>query len=177
MQTWNQLSKKSCRWVWVLTVTRHEDLRGWVRVICFVCLSGVSTYLFTATCCAQQDAHTRVPDWHFQGGDGVWSISRSHGDFDAVPYSIANTVSSLLTRSVLILNKICSHKTKNHLLCSSNTATVHTMEHQLCQLNKRTPSLVVMMNSLGLNADHLMLLILLVLYDGCLTHSNPVTVV
>lgn len=33
-----------------------------------VCLSGVSTYLFTASRCAQHDACIRAPDWHFAGG-------------------------------------------------------------------------------------------------------------
>lgn len=73
-----------------------------------VCLSGVSTYLFTATCCARRDAHTRAPDWHFRGGMGVkhqlisrrlWRCTQL-----GLPYSITNTVSRLLTEKYLDCN-------------------------------------------------------------------------
>ena len=105
------------------------------------CLSGMSTYLFTATYCAQQDTRTRAPDWHFGGGMGCEaSLHDDHGHFDAV-LSLAHCEQKSIIRIQTCFKSNLSpsrRKVRTHQIAAALQPLI--IEHQccMCVLNTRT---------------------------------------
>lgn len=108
------------------------------HLFCLFCLSGISTYLFTATCCALQDARSRAPDWHFGGGMGceahyikliswrLWCCTQL-----GLLYTITNTANSRL-----ILNLKLTEKYESKCLCYNTDTTKGHTHLQACHYDE-----------------------------------------